>query len=214
MEIKSVFDKAFTAYGKVLKGYDVAPLLTKLAEVSEKPADSVIYVPSDAQLEAIPVSKELESNAFGGLPIEVGYCNGNNSLLNCVEYHRNSEINIPADNVVFLLASLQKVVGGKLDTSEVEAFSAPAGTVVLLYETTLHYAPCTGFDKDGKKLEGFRVIIILPKGTNTDKPKITVKDDEDKLLWANNKWLIAHPDTSEAKQGAFVGLSGKNISVD
>lgn len=213
MKIQSVFDKSFAQYGKVLKGYNVEPLLKKLVEVSEKPADRVIYVPGNKELEALSVSKELQSNAFGGLPIEVGYCNGNNSFLNCVEYHRNSEINIPADDIILLLASLQKVVDGKLDTSEVEAFAAPAGTVVQIYETTLHYAPCNGFDANGKKTDGFRVIIILPAGTNTDKPNITVKDPEDKLLWANNKWLIAHPDSAEAKQGAFAGLTGANIEA-
>ncbi|MBP5447424.1 MAG: DUF4867 family protein, partial [Treponema sp.] len=61
--------------------------------------------------------------------------------------------------------------------------------------------------------DGFRVVIILPKGTNLDKPKISDIDKEDKLLWAANKWLIAHPETSEAKQGAFVGLQGPNINL-
>lgn len=213
MKINSVFDKSFQVYGKVLTGYDVKPLLDKLNEITEKPSDKVIYVPGEKALEELAVSKELESNAFGGLPIQVGYCNGNNSLLNCVEYHRNSEINIPSDDMILLLASLQKVVDGKLDTKEVEAFAAPAGTIVQLYETTLHYAPCTGFNPDGTKKDGFRVIIILPKGTNTDKPKISQKDKEDRLLWACNKWLIAHPDAAEAKQGAFAGLTGKNIEV-
>ena len=61
--------------------------------------------------------------------------------------------------------------------------------------------------------EGFRVIIVLPKDTNTEKPKITEKNLEDKLLWARNKWLIAHADSNEAKQGAFVGLTGINIDL-
>jgi hypothetical protein len=33
------------------------------------------------------------------------------------------------------------------------------------------------------------------------------------MLWARNKWLIAHPDASEASQGAYVGLEGENISI-
>ena len=51
------------------------------------------------------------------------------------------------------------------------------------------------------------------KDTNTEKPAIEPKNLEDKLLWARNKWLIAHPDSSEAKQGAFVGLTGINIDL-
>ena len=46
MKIQSVNDQAFAAYGKVVKGFDFSSLLATLAANSEKPADSVIYVPS------------------------------------------------------------------------------------------------------------------------------------------------------------------------
>ena len=213
MKIKSVFSHAFTKYGTVLDGYDVTELLAKLEATTKKPADAVIYEPGDAGLESLPIAKEFSDNAYGGMPIQVGYCNGNNTKLNCLEYHRGSELNIPANDMVLLLAPAQAVKNGKLDTSLVEAFSVPKGTVVQVYETTLHYAPCNAVTKDGVSKEGFRVIIVLPKDTNTAKPEIKEKNLEDKLLWARNKWLIAHPDSSEAKAGAFVGLTGKNIDI-
>ena len=147
------------------------------------------------------------------MPIQIGYCNGYNTKLNCLEYHRGSEINIPANDIVLLLAPLQSVKKGKLHTSAVEAFYVPKGTPVLIYETTLHYAPCNAVVDGEVSKEGFRVIVVLPKDTNTAKPEIKELDFEDKLLWARNKWLIAHPDTNEAKQGAFVGLSGVNIDL-
>ena len=74
--------------------------------------------------------------------------------------------------------------------------------------TTLHYAPCSA-----KAGEAFRVVIILPKGTNYDAPKIDVKNEDDKRLFASNKWLIAHKDAPEAKQGAVIGISGENIDI-
>lgn len=77
-----------------------------------------------------------------------------------------------------------------------------------LYATTLHYAPC-----DAKRNQGYRVAIILPRGTNTEKPVIEVKCHEDTLLTARNKWLLAHADSAEAKQGAVVGLKGDNIDI-
>lgn len=208
MEIKSVNSGDFTRYGKVVEGYDFTGILDKLTKTSEKPTDSVIYVPGDTSLEAMPVAAVIRDNLYGGLPIQIGYCNGYNRMLNCLEYHRGSEVNIAADDAVLLLAPLQEVQEGRLDTGSVEAFLVPAGTAVLLYETTLHYAPCNAPEKDG-----FRVIIVLPKDTNTEKPEISVKNGEDRLLWARNKWLIAHPDAPEAKQGAFVGLAGTNITV-
>ena len=147
------------------------------------------------------------------MPIQIGYCNGYNTKLNCLEYHRGSEINIPSNDVVLLLAPLQSVKKGKINTSAVEAFYVPKGTPVLIYETTLHYAPCNAVSGGEVSKEGFRVIIVLPKDTNTEKPAIKEIDFEDKLLWARNKWLIAHPDSAEAKQGAFVGLIGPNIDI-
>ena len=213
MRIKSVFSNNFEKYGKVLTGYDVTDLLKKLDETTKKPENATIYEPGDAGLEALPVAKEFSTNAYGGMPVQVGYCNGFNTKLNCLEYHRGSELNIPSNDIVLLLAPLQSVKNGKINTSCVEAFYVPAGTVVQIYETTLHYAPCNAVSGGEVSKDGFRVVIVLPKDTNTEKPAITEKNLEDKLLWAKNKWLIAHADSSEAKNGAFVGLQGINIDL-
>lgn len=213
MRIKSVFSHSFEKYGKVLTGYDVTDLLKKLEDTTKKPDGAVIYEPGDAGLEALPIAKEFSTNAYGGMPIQIGYCNGNNTKLNCLEWHIGSELNIPANDMVLLLAPLQSVKNGKLNTSAVEAFYVPKGTVVQVYETTLHYAPCNAVKNGEVSKEGFRVIIVLPKDTNTEKPKLDEKNLNDKLLWARNKWLIAHADSSEAKSGAFVGLTGINIDL-
>ena len=206
MEIKDVRSSDFKKYGFVLEGYDFSDFIDTLNAVSEKPADSVIYVPGDEKLESLAFSKLCASNLYGGMPIQVGYCNGYNKTLNCLEYHRGPEINVAADDVILLIASLSKVTNGILDTSEVEAFLLPANTAALIYETTMHYAPCCAEGTDS-----FRVAIILPRDTNTDKPEIETISLEDKLLFARNKWLIAHKDAPEVAQGAFVGLTGENI---
>lgn len=213
MKIKSLNDKSFRRYGEVLHGYDTAELLAKLEAATDKPASGTIYKPSDEALEALPIAKLLSANAFGGMSVQVGYCNGDNSRLNCLEWHRGSEVNIPANDVVLLLAPRQAVAHGKIDTAQVEAFLVPRGTVSLIYETTLHYAPCNAVRRGEVSGEGFRVAVVLPKGTNTEKPDIKVIDEEDKYLWAANKWLLAHKDSSEAAQGAFVGLEGENIDL-
>ena len=36
---------------------------------------------------------------------------------------------------------------------------------------------------------------------------------EDALLRARNKWLVAHPESAEAADGAFAGLTGENIDI-
>ena len=77
-----------------------------------------------------------------------------------------------------------------------------------VYATTLHYAPC---HLDESK--GFRVMVALPMGTNTEKPVMKAQTAEDRRLWAKNKWLLAHPESNEAKTGAHIGLTGKNIDI-
>ena len=213
MKIKSVFCQSFAKYGKVLTGYDVKALLKKLDETTPCPKDATVYEPSDSGLESLPIMQEFTQNAYGGLPVQIGYCNGFNTKLNCLEYHRGSELNIPSTDMILLLAKSEDIIRGKLNTRKVKAFFVPAGTVVQVYETTLHYAPCCALNADGNPSEGFRVIIVLPKDTNTAKPQVSEKNEEDKMLWAKNKWLLAHPSSSEAKQGAYVGLTGKNIDL-
>ena len=207
MKIYSVLDKEFAPYGKVLTGYDTTALLKALDEKTPLP-EGVDYVMSCADLEYTDAFGVLQNNAYGGMPIQLGYCNGHNTKLNCLEYHRDSELNIGSTDFILLLAKADDIVDGKLDTSKVMAFKAEKGQVVEVYETSLHYAPCSA-----KKGDGFKVVIVLPKGTNGAVPALTPINEEDKWMTACNKWLLAHEESSEAKSGAYVGLSGVNIDI-
>lgn len=208
MKIQSVFDQVFKRYGQVLEGYDFESLLETLENVSPKPEDEVIYKPSEPLLEALPIASGLQNRGYGGMPIQIGYCNGTNSKLNCLEYHKASEINIVADDVILLLGCQSDLENFTIDTEKIEAFLVPAGTGVEIFATSLHYAPCSA-----KKGEGYRVAIILPKGTNGDKPDGLLNTGEDRLCMGCNKWLIAHEEAPEAKQGAFIGIRGKNVDL-
>lgn len=209
LHIYSVTDPEFKAYGRVVDGYDYTELLDTLEKISPCPEDAVIYVPGDEKLEELAVKDELQNNCYGGMPIQIGYCNGTNTKLNCLEFHRDSEINIPAGNdAILLLAKMEDIEEGKLDTAKVKAFKCPAGTAIEVYATTLHYAPCSA-----KKGEGFRVIIVLPKGTNTELPEFTVMNTQDGWMTARNKWLLAHAESDEAASGAYVGLVGENVDI-
>ena len=83
MKIQKVTDPAFRRYGKVLEGYNFGPLLKEMKH-TPVPED-VVYVPSAEELEALDVEKELKNRAFGGLPVQIGYCNGHNKKLNALE---------------------------------------------------------------------------------------------------------------------------------
>jgi len=203
MKIYSVYDAEFAPYGRVIPDLDAAELLSALEKVSPAPEDAVIYIPSDETLEALPIFRQLRDGVYGGMPVQIGYCNGTNHVMNALEYHRGAEVNIPTTDIILLLA-LQSEMDENfmLDSSCVKAFRVPAGVSVIVYETALHYAPVG---------DGFRCIVVLPRDTNTDLPEKTENPcREDRLLYARNKWLIAHPDAPEVKNGAFAGITGEN----
>lgn len=208
MKIYSVNDPEFKSYGRVFTGMEdtIAEILSVLKDTPQ--GAGVDYVPEYEPLQKLPAMAEVSDHCFGGMPVQLGWCNGHNTKLNCLEYHRDSEFNLGTEDFILLLARQDEIEDGVLDTAKVKAFKAPAGVLVEVYATTLHYAPC---HCDPNK--GFRVLVALPQGTNTEKPIMTNKGGDDKLLWARNKWLLAHPDSSEAAQGAYVGLTGENINI-
>ncbi len=207
MKIYKVSDPEFNSYGKIIEGHDVSDILSTLESSTPLP-EGCGYVPEEEALRALPSAKAFGESVFGGLPVQLGWCNGHNTKLNCLEYHRSSEVNLGTEDFILLVAKESEIENGKLDTKKVKAFLAPKGVAVEVYATTLHYAPC---HIDPQK--GFRVMIMLPKGTNTEKPAIESVTNEDKMLWANNKWLLAHPESDEAKLGAYIGLEGENIDL-
>lgn len=209
MKIYSVFDPDFKPYGQVVDGMEetVQEILDVLKDAPQ--GAGVDYVPEYEPLQELPAMVEISEHCYGGMPVQLGWCNGHNTKLNCLEYHRDSEFNLGTQDFILLLAKMDDIdENGKLDTAKVKAFRAPAGTLVEVYATALHYAPC---HTDAAK--GFRVMVALPWLTNTDKPALRQLAPEDKLLWARNKWLLAHAESSEAAQGAYVGLVGENIDI-
>ena len=208
MKIYSVFDPEFKPFGQVVTGMDdtAAEILSVLKDAPQ--GSGVDYVPEYEPLQELPAMVEISEHCYGGMPVQLGWCNGFNTKLNCLEYHRDSEINIGSSAFILLLARQDEIQGGQLDTALVKAFYVPAGAVVEVYATTLHYAPCY---TDAS--EGFRVAVVLPRGTNTTCPLLQRKSEEDKWLAARNKWLLAHPESTEAHQGAHIGLCGDNLDI-
>lgn len=207
MIVHSVYDKEFRAYGQVLTGFDARELLAAMKAIP-LPETGTAYRPWIEALEACGIFPLLRDRAFGGLPMQLGMCWGRNTRLNCLEYHKCSEINLGAEDFLLLLALREEIENWRLDTAKVKAFRVPAGVPVELYAATLHFAPCH-LDPE----TGFRVAVALPRGTNTDRPEILPACPEDRLLRARNKWLLAHPDSPQAQSGAYVGLVGENLDT-
>lgn len=205
--MKKVTDKEFAVYGRVLD-VDVNEFVDVMKDVPVV-SEGTMYEPSVGAFEALPLAKTLEQESFGFLPIEFGHCSGYNNKLNALEYHRSSEIDIAATDLILLVGRQQDidVSSYTYDTARVEAFFVPAGTAVELYATTLHFVPCS---VDGKE---FRCGVVLPKGTNEPLPEKGGGHGENALLFAINKWLIAHEESGLQKDKAWIGLVGENIQI-
>ena len=209
MKIYEVTDPEFKAYGRVVSGYATEKMSIMDALEQKTPCpEGTEYVAEDTAIQSILGAQVIAPSLFGGLPVQFGWCNGHNTKLNCLEYHRSSEFNLGTNDFILLLALASDVENWHVDVSRVKAFRVPAGVMVEVFATALHYAPC-----QAHKDSGFQVLVGLPKGTNVGKPEYTAVNQEDKLLTATNKWLLAHADSSEAKNGAWVGITGENIDI-
>ena len=162
MHIYSVNDPEFKSYGNVWDDVPselTSPVLEALA--STPIPEGSKYVAGAPELEDVKDADKLGFLMFGGRPFQRGWCNGHNTRLNCLEYHRASEFNLGARDFILLVAHRWEIEGGKLDTACVKAFRVPAGKVVEVFNTTLHYTPCM---VDGG---GFQVMVAL----HADSPK-------------------------------------------
>ena len=203
MKVYNVTDAEFKLYGKILEEYNFDEIL-KVAENLPVPNAGIVYEASVTALEECKIKKELESRGFGGIEIQIGYVGGVNRILNCLEYHKSSEFNIALDDVILILGLESQIEEGYFSTDNCKAFLVPKGVGVELYGTTLHYAPMN-------VSKNYRVLCVLPKGTNGAKPILEVKNIEDKMCYGNNKWIMCHPDSLDAKKGIYQGLKGENI---
>ena len=207
MKFYSVYDPQFRPYGRVVTGYDTAALAAQMEE-TPLPENSTVYLASDEKLEQLEIFRELTWREFGGMPIQMGYCNGHNAKMDALEYHKSSEWNYACTELVLLVGKVQDIdlETHTYSTDQVEAFIVPADTAFETYSTTLHYAPCA------RHGAGFRMVVVLPRGTNLPLEQIPEDIRLDKLQTASNKWLIAHPDANIS--GAHNGLLGGNLVVD
>ena len=206
VKIYSVFDDEFKSYGRVYEGFDLSGLIGYMESETAVPESGNVYVPSVEAMESTDACEMIRETVYGAKPIQIGYCNGRNTTYNGFEYHKCSEINIAVTDFMLVLGHVWQIEDNKFFVDNEKVFFVPKGTMLEMYQTTLHLSPCAVSD------EGFKDIVILSKGTNTplESPKQIVTD-EDELLLQKNKWVIAHKDREPlVRQGAHIGLIGEN----
>ena len=209
LRLYSVNDPEFSRYGRVLElpGCD---LLSYALSKTPIPESGNCYVASDPALEAQPAVRTLRRLVYGEAEIQAGYCNGRGDTLNAEEYHKCSEVNLSTTGLVLLLALPEDLRDRRLHSKDVVGFYLPPGTAVEIYPRVLHFAPCRIQES------GFRCLVVLTRGTNDAllAAPDTAAAGEEALLWMKNKWLLCHPDSPQAKNGAYVGITGENLKLE
>ena len=204
--IFSVTAPQFRTFGRVLEGYDFSELTEFMLQNTCVPSEGNVYVASVPQMEEMSIKKVLEQVVYGGMPIQIGYCNGQNETYNGFEYHKGSEINIAVTDFMMVLGHSYDIKDNQYDVSSATVFFVPKGCAIEMYQTTLHLSPLRVQE------EGFKNIVVLPKGTNTPIERgMCGLDPENRLLLQKNKWVIAHPERKPLiDQGAHPGVTGEN----
>lgn len=212
IEIRQVSSPEFGRYGRLLTRYDPTQITARAKAILPE-SQEIVYEPSVAPLEApSPFNKVVEQEVYGGLPIQVGWCYGQNLQMAGLEYHKGNELLVCLTDVVLLVGDVQDMAfGGRIsyETNNVAAFYAPEGSITELFSWCLHFAPI-----QVREGGSFATLVYLPRGTN--EPLTYTVDDvgENGLLFAVNKWLIVHPDAEElVSQGAYAGLVGQDIYI-
>ena len=160
VKIWSVYDEEFNSFGQVLKGYDVSELIEYMEANTDIPDDGNVYVPSEEPMELTHIARTIKSVIYGGMPIQIGYCNGRNSTYNGFEYHKCSEINIAVTDMMLVLGHSYDIENCHFDNDNATVFFVPKGTMIEMYQTTLHLSPLKVCD------EGFKAVVVLAEGTN------------------------------------------------
>lgn len=208
LKINDIYASDFKNYGRIVKEYNFQELIKYMGEETMTPVEGNTYVASVREAESFHVKQALQTVFFGEMPIQIGYCNGANSTLNGLEYHKGSEINVAVTDFVLLLGKVQDITDGYYASNLVRAFYVPRGEAIELYATTLHFAPCK------VSQTGFKCIVILPAGTNLPLKQNRSGFAEDRLLFAKNKWLLVHASrTALIQKGAHIGILGDNIKI-
>lgn len=211
MHIYSVNDPEFKSYGNVWD--DVPSELTSpvLEALSATPIpEGSKYVASAPELEGVKDADKLGFLMFGGRP--------SSSAGATATTHASTAWSITAPaSLTWAPATLScswRIAGRSRTASSTPRASRRSacrrGTVVEVFNTTLHYTPC--MVDDG----GFQVMVALPAGTNGPRPEAAADVPavgDSYCYWKADKWVLCHADSPKAAEGGYVSLFGKNLDI-
>ena len=112
--------------------YPLSAIAEILEELKKTPVpEGVGYVPEEEAMQELPAATEVSEYLYGGMPVQMGWCNGHNTKLNCLEYHRDSEFNLGTSDFILLLAKQDEIENGVLDTAKVKTIITDCEEIIV-----------------------------------------------------------------------------------
>lgn len=159
MEYFSVFDPAFSAFGRLVPGYDTAGLEQALFS-RRQPEEGMALVSRFADPSLRLTANALKKQLVGDAPASVVLYSGRNTQPRRLLRSSKGAYLIGAYDFVLLVTSKEEVSRRRLGADQLTAFFVPGRVLIELYDTTLHCVPCHTHDRDG-----INVLVIRPAGT-------------------------------------------------
>ena len=165
MQFVSVFDPSFSAFGRLVPGYDTAALEQALF-ARRQPEEGMLLVSRIADPRLRLTANTLKQQLIGDAPASTILYSGRNTRPRRLLRSSCGAYLIGAYDFVLLVTSKEAVSGRRLGAEEMTAFFVPGRVLIELYESTLHCVPCHTHDRDG-----MNVLVIRPAGTLRKKAK-------------------------------------------
>lgn len=167
MHIYSVNDPEFKSYGNVWDNVPselTSPVLEALA--STPIPEGSKYVASAPELEGVKDADKLGSSCLAAVPSSSAGATATTRASTAW----STTARASSTWVLAILSCSWRIAGRSRTASSTPRASRrsawPAGTLVEVFNTTLHYTPC--MVDDG----GFQVMVALPAGTNGPRPRL------------------------------------------
>ena len=210
IDMLPIEDGSFLRYGRVHHGCRVDALLGAL-DAGAEIGDGVTRTEMNGAATRPPELTPLLREVFGPVELQMEWVWGRNTRLNALEYHKSAELAVACTDMIVLLGLVCDISwpAGTFDVSRTRAFFIPRGTVYEISPWCLHHYPVHVYES-----EGFRCLVILPRGAHVPIDFIPQPEGEGKLMQGRNTWFIAHPeDPGSRGTSAHLGLKGRTIEM-
>ena len=158
MDCVTVFDPRFSAYGRLLPGYDTEELEQALLACPQ-PEEGMVLVSRIADPRLRQSARALKTQLLGDDPGGMVLYSGRNTRPRRLLRARHGAFVLGACDFLLLVTTREELSRRRIGLEHMTAFYVPGRVLIELYDTTLHCVPCHTHDRDG-----MNVLMLFPYG--------------------------------------------------